>query len=466
MIKYILASLFVASVVMADTQTKFVGSVSTASPGRDWNNPSNMTADDATYSRLATKIKNGQDTYTINATMSGSEFTIPVDATINGITVTIEFQEIQTGPMGDSVIFIIKGGTASGTDHKDETDDWPTSSGGLITKTWGSTSDLWGLSWTASDINASNFGVSIKGVEVDGVFAQPEIDYIQISVDYQLDFGYPTAGGTNYTQQADNKQGSKFTLSVPGDVDSIFFYAGLGGGALDPKVAKAVIYQDNAGAPGAWVATTAEVTLTTTVQWWSAGFSSLVSLASGTYWLVLHHGTEIDLRGDAGAANQRSYNTDTYSDGPADPFGSATQDAVKLSIYATFIQTSVAVSNATFSFGTEPLNTWLTPESTFVINDAMVAENFVGQISQLTAGPNVWEIDVPSNGADTIRAQWSITSATGPWSDISAYDTDFTIVTNVAVSDSVSFWLRILTPTATASYNEYSSALTVIAVSF
>lgn len=316
MIKYILASLFVASVVMADTQTKFVGSVSTAAPGtRDWNNPSNMTADDATYSRLAVKIKNGQDTYTINATMSGNEFTLPVDATINGITVTIEFQDVQTGPMGDSVIFIIKGGTASGTDHKDETDDWPTSAGGLITKTWGSTSDLWGLSWTASDINASNFGVSIKGVEVDAVFAQPEIDYIQISVDYST-------------------------------------------------------------------------------------------------------------------------------------------------------STSVALSNATFAFGTEPLNTWLTPESTFVINDAAIAETFVGQIGQLTAGANVWEIDVPSNGADTIRAQWSITSSTGPWTDISAYDTNFTIVTNVAASDSVSFWLRILTPTATTSYNEYSSTLTVIAEIF
>jgi len=50
-----------------------------------------------------------------------------------------------------------------------------------------------------------------------------------------------------------------------------------------------------------------------------------------------------------------------------------------------------------------------------------------------------------------LLAQWSTTSETGPWTDISAYHTDSTVATNVAVDDSVDFWLRIQTPISTSS---------------
>jgi hypothetical protein len=126
-------------------------------------------------------------------------------------------------------------------------------------------------------------------------------------------------------------------------------------------------------------------------------------------------------------------------------------------------KTSVSVSNSTFAFGTNLLNTWMIPQTSVITNDGTVAQNFVGRISQFTDGTHVWEIDISSNEADTIRAQWSTTSETGPWTNISAYDTDFTIATNVAVDDSVVFWFRIQTPTGTSSYNEHSSTLTVTA---
>jgi hypothetical protein len=124
---------------------------------------------------------------------------------------------------------------------------------------------------------------------------------------------------------------------------------------------------------------------------------------------------------------------------------------------------SVSVSNSTFAFSTNPLNTWLTPQTSVITNDGTVAENFVGSISQFTDGPNTWGISSSANGDDMVRAQWSTTSETGPWTDISAYDTDFTIATNVAGNDSVNFWFRIQTPTSTSSYNEHSSTLTVTA---
>lgn len=190
----LLFALLLPFMVMADTQTKFVGTVTSATPGTtDWNNISNLTADNNTGGDLSAKIKGGSTTYHITATMNGNVFTIPSGATINGITVNVDvIDDLKDGPCGDSTILIIKGGTASGTDHKVVTDDWPTTAG---IKSWGSTSDLWGLSWTNTDINATNFGIEIFLVEVDNVFTQLDLDYIQISIDYTPSGGDPDLWG-------------------------------------------------------------------------------------------------------------------------------------------------------------------------------------------------------------------------------------------------------------------------------
>ncbi len=127
---------------------------------------------------------------------------------------------------------------------------------------------------------------------------------------------------------------------------------------------------------------------------------------------------------------------------------------------------SVSVDDSTYTFGVNLPNTWLTPQTSVITNNGDAAENFIGQISQLTDGTNNWAISLSANGADSIRAQWSTTSDTSSWTDISAYASDFTVATNVAASDSVSFWFRIQTPTSTSSYSEYSSTLTVTAQAY
>jgi hypothetical protein len=130
---------------------------------------------------------------------------------------------------------------------------------------------------------------------------------------------------------------------------------------------------------------------------------------------------------------------------------------------STKAEVSVKISDSTFAFGTNLLDSWLAPQTSVLTNDGTVAENFLGRISQLTDGTNVWTLDALSNGADSVRAQWSIISDSGPWTDISAYDADFIIADNVAVNDSLDFWFRIQTPTGTSSYDEHSATLTVTA---
>jgi hypothetical protein len=124
---------------------------------------------------------------------------------------------------------------------------------------------------------------------------------------------------------------------------------------------------------------------------------------------------------------------------------------------------SVSVSNSVFAFGTQLLNTWLAAQSSVITNDGTETEVIVGKISTFTAGANTWTLSAVANGADQVRAQWSTTSDTGPWTDISAYDTNFTISSSLAASGTVTFYLRIQTPTSTSSYSEYASTLTVTA---
>jgi hypothetical protein len=124
---------------------------------------------------------------------------------------------------------------------------------------------------------------------------------------------------------------------------------------------------------------------------------------------------------------------------------------------------SVSSSGSTFAFGTQPLNTWLAAQSSVIANDGTETETVVARISTLTAGANTWTLSTGSNGANQARAQWSTTSASGPWTDIAAYATNFTIASGLAASGTVTLYLRIQTPTSTASLNQYSSTLTVTA---
>jgi len=124
---------------------------------------------------------------------------------------------------------------------------------------------------------------------------------------------------------------------------------------------------------------------------------------------------------------------------------------------------SVSASNSTFAFGTQPLNNWLTAQSSVITNDGTETEVIVAQISTFTAGANTWTISSSANGANQVRAQWSTTSSSGPWTDISAFATNFTVSSGLVASGTLTFHLRIQTPTSTATLNQYSSTLTVTA---
>lgn len=137
-------------------------------------NPSNAQLSDNSYATsilLITQISNY-----LKATNFG--FAIPSDASIAGVTVAIERSSNTLNGTHDSSIRLVKGGVISGND-KAAAGLWPTSD---AVATYGSSTDLWGLTLTPTDVNLSTFGVVISSVA--DLASTAQIDYISMTIDY------------------------------------------------------------------------------------------------------------------------------------------------------------------------------------------------------------------------------------------------------------------------------------------
>lgn len=137
-------------------------------------NPTNAQISDNSYVTavlLITQISNY-----LKVTNFG--FTIPADATITGITASVERSSTVLNGTHDNSVRLVKGGVISGNDKASAT-LWPTSD---ATATYGSSTDLWGLTLTPSDVNASTFGMVIDAVA--DLASTLQIDYVSLTVDY------------------------------------------------------------------------------------------------------------------------------------------------------------------------------------------------------------------------------------------------------------------------------------------
>lgn len=131
----------------------------------------------------------------VNTDTGGSAWSSPSQATADDGSIT------QTGLLGifatieDFTIQLIKGGTAQGDNNADTGTAWPTS---LAKRTYGGAADLWSLSLSESDVEASNFGARVAAQGNSGesdaldctnfgfsIPAGATIDGIEVRVDRQ-----------------------------------------------------------------------------------------------------------------------------------------------------------------------------------------------------------------------------------------------------------------------------------------
>jgi len=154
-----------------------------------WSNPGNVSADDS--SSASTSLLGGQTSDYLKT--SGYGFSIPSGVNISGISVDVKRYKNSIGFIQDSAVRIIKGGVIGATDRSNGT-AWSTTP---TYQTYGSSSDLWGQSWTPADINSGSFGFAIS--VLDGSTETANIDAIRITVYYYSDSTGPNLPGTGAT---------------------------------------------------------------------------------------------------------------------------------------------------------------------------------------------------------------------------------------------------------------------------
>jgi hypothetical protein len=107
-------------------------------------------------------------------------FSLPSDAIVEGIVVNVERLCFNANVVTDNVVKLLKAGTIVG-DNKALASYWPTSD---TTASYGASNDLWGETWTYSDINSSTFGVVTSATA--GLAYTAYVDYIAITVYYSV----------------------------------------------------------------------------------------------------------------------------------------------------------------------------------------------------------------------------------------------------------------------------------------
>ena len=153
-----------------------------------WVSPGNVGADDGTEASITAATYDSPD---ISQILVASNFGFSaVSGTVDGIIVEIDRRN-SAGAASDNRVQLAKGTTFAdlvGSNLADTATDWPTTT---AVATYGGASNLWGASWSPSDINASTFAVFLS-VQADAANTDIQVDYVRVTVHYT-----PAAGATS-----------------------------------------------------------------------------------------------------------------------------------------------------------------------------------------------------------------------------------------------------------------------------
>lgn len=139
---------------MADTGWVIAGSGDTIdTDAQPWTSPGNITADDV---NVAYATVSGSPTDSLKAYNFG--LSVPTGSTIDGIEVRAQLSDAGTSNENYSYVNVGKDDSTLGT-NKDPNVDLTTMQTNYDE---GGASDLWNLSFTAAEVNASSFQVRIK----------------------------------------------------------------------------------------------------------------------------------------------------------------------------------------------------------------------------------------------------------------------------------------------------------------
>lgn len=161
---------------ISNTNSPAIGTVS-------WSSPSNATASDnsrASAASIPANLGNSQWLYARNFGFTVGE--IPDGSVITGISVTVEGQRDKASILLANVRLVPASGTIPSSPNRQNTTPWGTSDNTYAVPP-GSTTDTWGVSWSAADIRDADFGVAISVQNTHGSSTNTAlIDHITITV--------------------------------------------------------------------------------------------------------------------------------------------------------------------------------------------------------------------------------------------------------------------------------------------
>ena len=206
--------------------------------GQNWTNPGN--AFSSNNARARATLNDLQVTDPLQCL--DYRFTIPANAAILGIEVSIDRRASSTTDgIRDNTVNLVKAGSAVGSNGATAT-IYPT---GEAVEVHGNPTDLWGASWTPTEINAANFGVvmtAIKPTTPNGT-RTVDIDYMSIRVYYLVPPVVPTPANFNAfeTGTAAGATSGVITTKVAGAAFSLDVVAIAGGTQLDAFTDQVVV---------------------------------------------------------------------------------------------------------------------------------------------------------------------------------------------------------------------------------
>jgi protocatechuate 3,4-dioxygenase beta subunit len=153
--------------------------------GVAWNTPSNVLTQNGT-STTASLSSGNPLSQTLQITNFG--FSIPTSSTITGVTARIRRQADNASGVLDSTLKLVIGGLRTGN-NKASGIAWTTSLSDFV---YGGTTDLWGTNLTAAQVNATNFGLSLKVRNTSGANRIASVDVVEITVSYTNILGVTT----------------------------------------------------------------------------------------------------------------------------------------------------------------------------------------------------------------------------------------------------------------------------------
>jgi len=206
-----------------------------------WSNPANAKIADNNFSINSVDLPL-QGNYTDYLIATNFSFTVPAGKQIDGIQVRVTRMEDSSNAK-DYRIRMIKAGAIGAVDRISAI-NW---TGTNTTKVYGSSTDLWGDTWTVSDVNAANFGVAVA-VQRSSNSASPitaRVDNLRITVYYSDPIPPPLPVElTSFNASMLTGNSVKLTWQTASETNNDFFTISRG---TDPTTLQPVATIDGSG---------------------------------------------------------------------------------------------------------------------------------------------------------------------------------------------------------------------------